>query len=78
MRDPSLLDELERDSAPVSARGEIGAAMPTPLSNVETRPSLYPQHGPSHPRDHSLIYRKFFISKSICMLKQFFLFFELM
>lgn len=30
--------------------------MPTPLSNVETRPSLYPQHGPSHPRDHSLIY----------------------
>ncbi|XP_026499669.1 lysosomal-associated transmembrane protein 4A isoform X1 [Vanessa tameamea] len=55
VRDPSLLDELERDTAPVADWSDIGAAMPTPLSNVETRPSPYPQHGP-HPRDHSLIY----------------------
>ncbi|CAH2096130.1 unnamed protein product [Euphydryas editha] len=56
VREPNLLDELERDSAPVPDWGEKGAAMPTPLSNVETRPNPYPQHGPTHSRDHSLIY----------------------
>lgn len=55
MRDPNLLDELERESTPVSDWGDIGA-ISTPLSNVETRPGT--QHSPSHPRDHSLIYRK--------------------
>ncbi|XP_014367259.2 tetraspanning orphan receptor [Papilio machaon] len=54
VRDPRLLEELERDSAPADW-GELGAAMPTPLSNIEPPPSPYPQHG-SQPRDYSLIY----------------------
>lgn len=53
VRDPNLLDELERESTPVSDWGDIGA-ISTPLSNVETRPGT--QHSPNHPRDHSLIY----------------------
>ncbi|CAH0715496.1 unnamed protein product, partial [Brenthis ino] len=56
VRDPNLLDELERESTPVADWSDLGAEMPTPLSNVETRPSSYPQHSPPHPRDHSLIY----------------------
>lgn len=54
VRDPRLLEELERDSAPADW-GELGAAMPTPLSNVESPPSPFPQHG-NQPRDYSLIY----------------------
>ncbi|XP_068633193.1 lysosomal-associated transmembrane protein 4A [Battus philenor] len=53
VRDPRLLEELERDSAP--ADWNLGAAMPTPLSNIEPPPSPYPQHG-NQPRDHSLVY----------------------
>ncbi|XP_045773425.1 lysosomal-associated transmembrane protein 4A [Maniola jurtina] len=41
VRDPSLLEELERDSAPIGS--------------METRPTPFPQHG-THTRDHSLIY----------------------
>lgn len=55
VRNPNFLDELERESTPVSHWGDIGA-ISTPLSNVETRPGI--QHSPNHPRDHSLIYRK--------------------
>lgn len=63
VRDPRLLDDLERDSTPVADWSDIGPikdALPTPLSNVEPPPSPYPQHAPP-PRDHSLIYRKFMI-----------------
>lgn len=58
VRDPRLLDELDRESSPVSSWsnvGRTGDVLPTPLSNVETRPSPYSQHA-SHPSDHSLIY----------------------
>ncbi|CAK1580331.1 unnamed protein product [Parnassius mnemosyne] len=55
VRDPRLLDDLERDSAPVADWGDLGAAMPTPLSNFEPPPSPYPQHA-NQPRDYSLIY----------------------
>ncbi|CAG9102528.1 unnamed protein product [Plutella xylostella] len=48
VRDPRLLEELQRD-------GDVGAAMPTPLSNVEPPPSAYTQSNVP-PRDHSLIY----------------------
>lgn len=57
VRDPRLLDELERDSAPVADWSNAGhEAMPTAQSKIEPPPSSYsPQHiGP--PRDHSLIY----------------------
>ncbi|XP_030030673.1 lysosomal-associated transmembrane protein 4A isoform X2 [Manduca sexta] len=54
VRDPRLLDELERDSEPISTWSHVAhEPVPTPLSNVE--PSPYPQHAPQ-PRDHSLIY----------------------
>ncbi|KAJ0176580.1 hypothetical protein K1T71_007759 [Dendrolimus kikuchii] len=58
VRDPRLLDELERDSTPVADWSDIGRinnALPTPLSNVEPPPSAYPQNAPP-PKDHSLIY----------------------
>ncbi|OWR42216.1 lysosomal-associated transmembrane protein 4B isoform X1 [Danaus plexippus] len=54
VRDPRLLENLERDSSPVANWGDIGAPMPTPLSNIETRPSPYPQHE-VHIRDYSFI-----------------------
>ncbi|PZC81427.1 lysosomal-associated transmembrane protein 4A isoform X1 [Helicoverpa armigera] len=58
VRDPRLLDELERDSAPMADWGNVARvneAIPTPLSNVEAPPSSIPQHI-GQPRDHSLIY----------------------
>ncbi|XP_049873236.1 tetraspanning orphan receptor isoform X2 [Pectinophora gossypiella] len=55
VRDPRLLDELERDTAPMADWSEVGPALPTPLSNVDAPPSPYTQHS-SQPRDHSLIY----------------------
>ncbi|CAH1638245.1 unnamed protein product [Spodoptera littoralis] len=58
VRDPRLLDELERDSAPVPNWSDVARgneAIPTPLSNVEPPPSSFPQHV-EPPRDHSLIY----------------------
>ncbi|XP_041979468.1 uncharacterized protein LOC121733317 [Aricia agestis] len=54
VRDPNLLDELERDSIK-DWRPMYGDAMPTPLSNVEARPTAHQQYG-QLPRDHSLIY----------------------
>lgn len=60
VRDSRLLDELERDSAPMADWSDLGAAMPTPLSNIENPPSPYPQHA-NQPREYSLIYRKLFI-----------------
>lgn len=60
VRDPRLLDELERDSAPVPDWSEIArvnSPISTPLSKVEPPPSSFPQHV-GQPRDHSLIYRK--------------------
>lgn len=61
MRDPRLLDELERDSAPVVDWSSAGReTLPTALPKIEPPPSSYaPQHVGQH-RDHSLIYRKFF------------------
>lgn len=61
VRDPRLLDELERDSAPVPNWSDVprgNEAIPTPLSNVEPPPSSFPQHvgPPGRDRDHSLIY----------------------
>lgn len=61
VRDPRLLENLERDSSPVANWGDIGAPMPTPLSNIETRPSPYPQHE-VHIRDYSFIDRKYIYS----------------
>ncbi|XP_026761757.1 lysosomal-associated transmembrane protein 4A isoform X2 [Galleria mellonella] len=58
VRDPRLLDELERDASPVADWSDVGRpnnALPTPLSNVEPPPSSFPQHA-YQPRDHSLIY----------------------
>ncbi|CAB3261527.1 unnamed protein product [Arctia plantaginis] len=57
VRDPRLLDELERDSAPVVDWSNAGReTMPTALPKVEPPPSSYaPQHVGQH-RDHSLIY----------------------
>ncbi|XP_059052061.1 lysosomal-associated transmembrane protein 4A isoform X2 [Achroia grisella] len=58
VRDPRLLDELERDASPVADWSDVGKpnnALPTPLSNVEPPPSSFPQHT-YQPRDHSLIY----------------------
>ncbi|RVE45371.1 hypothetical protein evm_010000 [Chilo suppressalis] len=57
VRDPRLLDELERDSATVADWSDAGHRyeMPTPLSNVEPRPSNLQHTTP--PRDHNLIYR---------------------
>ncbi|KAM3965225.1 LOW QUALITY PROTEIN: lysosomal-associated transmembrane protein 4A [Aphomia sociella] len=58
VRDPRLLDELERDASPVADWSDVGRpnnALPTPLSNVEPPPSSFPQHA-NQPRDHSLIY----------------------
>ncbi|XP_026734456.1 lysosomal-associated transmembrane protein 4A isoform X1 [Trichoplusia ni] len=58
VRDPRLLDELERDSAPVPDWSEIArvnSPISTPLSKVEPPPSSFPQHV-GQPRDHSLIY----------------------
>ncbi|XP_072949302.1 lysosomal-associated transmembrane protein 4A isoform X2 [Epargyreus clarus] len=55
VRDPNLLQELERESSPMGDWNDVGAALPTPLSNVEAPPSPYPQHI-SQPRDHSFIY----------------------
>ncbi|CAH0398315.1 unnamed protein product [Chilo suppressalis] len=56
VRDPRLLDELERDSATVADWSDAGHRyeMPTPLSNVEPRPSNLQHTTP--PRDHNLIY----------------------
>lgn len=68
VRDPRLLDELERDSSPVADWSDVGRpnnVMPTPLSNVEPPPSSYPQHA-TQPRDHSLIYRKYNMSLHHC------------
>lgn len=58
VRDPRLMEELERDSNPGPDYGERAAVLPTPLSNVEPPPSSYPQHA-AQPRDHTLIYRKY-------------------
>ncbi|XP_013185967.1 lysosomal-associated transmembrane protein 4A isoform X2 [Amyelois transitella] len=58
VRDPRLLDELERDGSPIADWSDVGKpnnVMPTPLSNVEAPPSSYPQHS-IQPRDHGLIY----------------------
>lgn len=63
VRDPRLLDELERDSSPVADWSDMGRpnnVLPTPLSNVEPPPSSFPQHS-NQQRDHSLIYRKYFV-----------------
>ncbi|XP_073956823.1 lysosomal-associated transmembrane protein 4A isoform X2 [Choristoneura fumiferana] len=55
VRDPRLMEELERDANPGPDYGERAAVLPTPLSNVEPPPSSYPQHA-AQPRDHTLIY----------------------
>ncbi|XP_028169085.1 lysosomal-associated transmembrane protein 4A [Ostrinia furnacalis] len=58
VRDPRLLEELERESSPVADWSDVGRpnnALPTPLSNVEPPPSSFPQHANQN-RDHSLIY----------------------
>ncbi|XP_053610059.1 lysosomal-associated transmembrane protein 4A isoform X2 [Plodia interpunctella] len=58
VRDPRLLDELERDGSSVADWSDVGKpnnVLPTPLSNVEAPPSSYPQHS-TQPRDHGLIY----------------------
>ncbi|XP_075977642.1 lysosomal-associated transmembrane protein 4A isoform X2 [Anticarsia gemmatalis] len=57
VRDPRLLDELERDSAPVAQWSNGGhEAMPTALSKIEPSPSSFAPHHVPQPRDHSLIY----------------------
>lgn len=60
VRDPRLLNELERDSMPGPNWGDMGRSnvLPTALSNVEAPPSPYPQHAGGQPRDHSLVYSK--------------------
>lgn len=58
VRDPRLIEQLERETAPVADWSDVGNSLPTPLSNVEPPPSSYIQHS-NPPKDHSVIYRKF-------------------
>ncbi|GBP85148.1 Lysosomal-associated transmembrane protein 4A [Eumeta japonica] len=55
VRNPLLLEELDRESTPMTDLGELGAVLPTPLSNVEAPPSPYTQHA-IRSREQSLIY----------------------